>query len=183
MKTLRKTGNKNIAILHCVSLYPTPFKLVNLNNIVGLIEEFQDIPVGFSDHTIGPEAATAAVALGATIIEKHFTLDKNKIGMDNQMSSEPSEIEQMIRYCKNIHQSLGKKRRVISKEEAKQKLIMRRSIIVKNGIKKGQKIKKEDLIFKRPGTGIPVDNLKNILGKRINKNLKAETIIKYKDIS
>ena len=183
VKTLKKTGNKNLAILHCVSIYPTPHKLANLNNIRGLIDEFPNIPIGFSDHTIGPEAAAAAIALGASIIEKHFTLDKSKIGMDNQMSSEPNEIKQMITYSKNVYLSLGKTKRIVSKEELKQRLIMRRSLIAKKNLKKKQKIKKEDLILKRPGTGIPVNNLKKIIGKKINKNLKAETIIKYKDIS
>ena len=180
---LKKSGNKNFCILHCVSIYPTPIKNVNLKNISGLIEEFPEIPVGFSDHTIGPEFAAASIALGASVIEKHFTLDKTKIGMDNQMSSEPDEFKKLIIYCKNIYESLGQKKRKVSKKELNQRLIMRRSLIVKKDLKKDHKLSNKDLALKRPGTGIPADKLNKFVGKKINKNLNAESILKYKDIS
>ncbi len=183
VKILSKNSKKKFCLLHCVSLYPTPIKNLNLRNISGLIEEFPNIPIGFSDHTIGPEFAAASIALGASVIEKHFTLDKNKIGMDNQMSSEPDEFKNLVTYCKNIYYSLGQKKRRVSKIEFNQRLTMRRSLILKKDLKKGHKLTINDISLKRPGTGIAADKLKRIIGKKINKNLNAESILNYKDIS
>ena len=183
VKILKKAGNKNFCILHCVSLYPTPAQVVNLKNITGLIEEFPSIPIGFSDHTNGPEFSTASIALGASVIEKHFTLDKTKIGMDNQMSSEPNEFKKLVDYSKNVYISLGKKRRTISKTEFSQRQIMRRSIILKRNLRKGHILSIKDLTLKRPGHGIPADKLKKIIGKKIKKNLSAGSILNHKDIS
>ena len=97
VETIEKTGNKNICILHCISIYPPEMSTIRLNNILGLRENFPDYSIGFSDHSIGTEMASAAVALGACMIEKHFTLDKTKIGMDNQMASEPEEMALLVR--------------------------------------------------------------------------------------
>ncbi len=180
VKTLKRNGNKELYILHCVSVYPTPANLANLRNILGLKKLFPKIDIGFSDHTIGAEFAVAAVACGAKIIEKHFTLDNNQIGMDNNMAAEPLMIKRMINECNQVYLALGKLNRSLSEEEKKQKKIMRRSIFAANNIKKGQVIKKCDLAFKRPGSGIPLNKLSEILGKKVKKNISKDQMLDMK---
>ena len=102
VKTLEDAGNPNIILLHCISIYPAAPSTIHLNNIAGLREAFPGCPVGFSDHTLGIETACAATALGAAVIEKHFTLDKTKMGMDNNMATEPDEFARMIQCCRNV---------------------------------------------------------------------------------
>ena len=121
--------------------------------------------------------STAAVALGACMIEKHFTLDKSKIGMDNQMALEPEEMSQLVKNCHNVQQAMGMKDRIVLEEEFDQRKIMRRSIVSKYDLKEGDIIKKEDLDVKRPGTGIPPSKLNEIIGQRLIDNIEADVII------
>jgi N-acetylneuraminate synthase len=180
---ISRTGNYKICILHCVSLYPTPPNLLRLNNIIGLKNEFPNFPVGFSDHSLGIEMAPAAIALGACMIEKHFTLDKSKIGMDNQMAIEPDEMGKMIQNCKNVKQALGEYNRIISKEEIEQKIKMRRSVVAARSLKAGHVIGHEDLDVKRPGTGIPPEEILSIIGMKLIKDIDKDACIKKQDIA
>ena len=183
VKTIENTGNKNICILHCISIYPCETSTINLKNISGLIKEFPDYLIGYSDHSVGTEMASAAIALGACVIEKHFTLDSSRIGMDNQMASEPDEMAQMVQNCKNVQIALGSPNRTVLFDELEQRKNMRRSVIASKGLKAGSKISIADLDVKRPGTGIPPEEMKTLVGKTLNRDIEANTLIKKSDIS
>lgn len=174
---LHSSGVEQMAILHCVSIYPTILHSVNLNNILGLREKFGMHPIGFSDHTEGDAAAVAAVALGASVIEKHLTLDRSKVGMDNGMATEPSAFTQLVDKCRNIQIAMGSKERILMQEELDQRSNMRRSLVSTRDIKTGEIIQESDLYAKRPGTGIPPNRIELVLGKVATKDIEADTII------
>ena len=179
---IEEIGNRNIVILHCVSLYPTPVEMVNLNNIIGLREKFPNYPIGFSDHTMGDEAAVAAVVLGAAVIEKHVTLDSKKIGMDNQMAMEPMELKSLVNKCKTIYSAMGNKERLLQPEELQQRQKMRRSIVVTRDLKAGEIIKKEDLNAKRPGLGIEPCRMDELVGRVLKNDVESDTILLESDL-
>lgn len=182
VETISKYGNKRICILHCVSLYPTQKQEMNLQNILGLREIFGDFPIGFSDHSEGSPLAIAATALGAALIEKHFTLDKTKIGMDNQMAMETDELAHMIQGCRDVFESLGQKERQVSEAEISQRKIMRRSLVSSRDLAVGQVIQRDDIIFKRPGDGIQISDIDSVVGKTVIKNITSNYIIELSDI-
>ena len=177
VEVIKNAGNDNLCILHCISIYPPELSSIRLKNILGLRQEFADCTIGFSDHSIGVEVAVAAVAMGATLIEKHFTLDKSKIGMDNQMATEPEEMAQLVQSCRNVQIALGGTERIVSKEELEQRIKMRRSIIATRDLKAGTILCKEDLDAKRPGTGFPPDQIKDLLGKTLVADVEKDTLI------
>lgn len=179
---LKSSGCKNLCVLHCVSLYPVDYKDINLNNILYLKDKYRDIPIGFSDHSIGYEVPSAAIALGAVLIEKHFTLDKSKIGMDNQMATEPDEFKKMIEACKNVYESLGSKERVVLDAEKEQLKKMRRSIVTTKELKNGDKITLEDIDFKRPADGISPDKYQDIIGRELKVDKDRDSILYYEDL-
>ncbi|MCS5503262.1 N-acetylneuraminate synthase family protein [Lysinibacillus sp. A4] len=183
LKVIEDTGNNNLCLLHCVSIYPTEIKLTQLNNILGLREEFPQYTIGFSDHSLGIEMAVASVALGACLIEKHFTLNSKKIGMDNQMATEPAEFTQLIKLCNNVFEGLGTKERIVSQQELEQRNKMRRSIVASRDLKRGEVLKEEDLICKRPGEGLPPNELPNLIGKELKVDVKKEYNILLSDIN
>jgi len=174
-------GNENLTILHCVSIYPAEPEITHLNNLITLKNRFPSLQVGYSDHTIGFDVPVAAVALGATIIEKHFTLDSSLIGMDNQMAMEPAEFKKMITSCNISWASLGSFDRHVSKDELDQRINMRRSIVSKVDIKSGQTIKNEDIQFKRPGDGFPPTEVDKVVGRQSKVDISADTVI-YPDL-
>lgn len=178
---LKEVGVTQMVILHCVSIYPTILTSVNLNNILGLREKFPEYPIGFSDHTEGDAAAVAAVALGAGLIEKHLTLDKSKVGMDNGMATEPEEFGRMVQKCHSIQLAMGSKERVVIPEELEQRNNMRRSIIAAVDIPCGKIIDKSDLYAKRPGTGISPDRMEELIGKTAVRDIMADTLINEDD--
>lgn len=182
VNALESVGNKEIVLLHCVSIYPAKTESIHLNNIVGLRERFPDYPIGFSDHTLGDAAAVAATALGAALIEKHLTLDAKKIGMDNQMAMEPEALTHLVIKCKEVHQALGSKERVVSEAEYKQRENMRRSVVSARDLSAGSILQAEDLYVKRPGTGVPPDRLESLLGKKLNKDIEADMLILETDV-
>ena len=174
---LHSVGVEQMAILHCVSIYPTILHSVNLNNILGLREKFGMHPIGFSDHTEGDAAAVAAIALGASVIEKHLTLDRSKVGMDNGMATEPSAFTQLVDKCRNIQIAMGSKERILMQEELDQRSNMRRSLVSTRDIKTGEIIQESDLYAKRPGTGFPPNRIDLVVGKVATKDIEADTII------
>lgn len=176
-KVLRKSGVEQMVILHCVSIYPTILTNVNLNNIIGLRERFEKYPIGFSDHTEGDAAAVAAIALGAAVIEKHLTLDKSKVGMDNGMATEPPEFTELVNKCRNIQIALGTQEREILQQELDQRKNMRRSIVSTRDIKAGEIIKASDLYAKRPGTGIEPNKMELVIGRKAKTDIEMDTVI------
>ena len=181
VKTIEAEGNKQICLLHCISIYPPEFDTIHLNNILGLREAFPDCAIGFSDHSHGVEMAVAATTLGAALIEKHLTLDSKKIGMDNQMATEPEEMAQMVRCCLNTQIALGNKERVVRQAEQEQMEKMRRSIILTKDLESGHVLSIDDLDAKRPGTGIPADELDALVGKKLVKDVKADYLLERED--
>lgn len=177
-----RNGNRDLCILHCVSVYPAEPELINLNNMVCLKEKYRDFVVGYSDHTIGTEVACGAVALGAAVVEKHFTLDCSRMGMDNHMATEPKEMKELVQKCLNVYHAMGSKERILSEEEKSQLVKMRRSITAKMDIFKGTVIKDEMLDYKRPGNGISPDRAYCILGKTACKDIKQGHMIMESDI-
>tara|TARA_B110000971_G_C20025114_1_gene508370 strand:+ start:1497 stop:2543 length:1047 start_codon:yes stop_codon:yes gene_type:complete len=182
VKLLISNGQKNICILHCVSLYPLDHNIANLKNIIMLRKKFKNIPIGYSDHSIGNTLPISSIALGACVVEKHFTLDNKKIGIDNHMATEPNEMQKLTSECLIAYSSLGLEKRVLSKKEFNQRKKMRRSIFTREALIKNEKITLEKIILRRPGEGISADKMAKILGKKIKRNINKNTLLKISDI-
>lgn len=183
VETIENTGNKNLCLLHCISIYPPEISTIHLNNILGLRDEFPRYPIGFSDHSLGIEMDIAAVAIGASLIEKHFTLDNKKIGMDNQIAIEPDLMTQMINNCLNVHNALGNNKRVVLDSELEQRKKMRRSIVASHDLKTGSIIKLSDLDVKRPGTGMPPKMMNLLVGKSVVRDINSDEMINESDLT
>ena len=167
------TKKNNITILHANTEYPTPMEDVNLRAMVSIGEEL-DIKFGYSDHTLGIEVDIAAVAMGATCIEKHFTLDKNMEGPDHKASLEPDQLKEMVRAIRNIEIALGDGVKKPSQSEIQNLEIVRKSIVAKTIIKKGDVLNEKNITIKRPGGGISPMNWDNVIGTRATKNYKED---------
>jgi N,N'-diacetyllegionaminate synthase len=178
IQVLMNAGKKkeDIVILHCNTEYPTPMKDVNLKAMLSMKEDL-GVEIGYSDHTLGIEVPIAAVALGATIIEKHFTLDKTMEGPDHQASLDPVELSAMVAGIRNIEQALGDGVKKTSASEAKNIDIVRKSIVAGRDIKQGEILSEENLEVKRPGTGISPMEWDNVIGKIANKDYSEDEII------
>jgi N-acetylneuraminate synthase len=181
MQTLQENGAKEISLLHCISIYPPEYKDIHLNNMKTLEQTF-GVPIGFSDHSIGTAIPLAAIALGACIIEKHFTTDKQMEGWDHWISADPAELEVICREGKNIFESLGSASRIVSEAELAKRGKFRRRAVVTRAMKKGEVIKIEDLDFKRPGTGIHPNEYMYVVGRKVNKDLEAEAELEWGDL-
>ncbi|ELH6016770.1 N-acetylneuraminate synthase [Campylobacter upsaliensis] len=173
---LRKNGTRNITLLHCNTEYPTPFEDVNLNALKTLKEAFK-LEVGYSDHTEGIVASLGAVALGAVVIEKHFTLDKTMEGPDHRASLEFEELRALCKGIRELEKALGSGIKKASKSEAKNKIIARKSLVAKREIQKGEKFSEQNLTTKRPGSGISAMRYEEYLGKRALKTYKKDELI------
>jgi N-acetylneuraminate synthase len=176
-----QAGHSKLCLLHCVSLYPCSLEDCNLNNISMFRDRFPAIKIGYSDHTKGPEAAVAAVALGAQVIEKHFTLDSSQIGMDNQMATEPDDFARMITYCRNAASAAGKWERELSDREVAQRLQMRRSAVAIKDLQAGEKLALNDIVFKRPGNGLAPDQIDPFLGRALKRDVEQGEVISLED--
>jgi len=181
IKTIENEQNNQIAILHCVATYPPEDKNLNLRNITTLMTNYPDYPIGYSDHSIGTAIPLASVALGACIIEKHFTLDKNMEGWDHKVSATKNELKEIVDGSKRISMALGSSR-ILSTESQERKNEFRRSIVLTKNILKNHRIKIEDVTFKRPGTGFSPENLEFIVGRAVNKDLKYDHILTIDDL-
>ena len=173
---LKKEGTSEISLLHCTTEYPAPFKDINLNVIRSMKKEFH-LPVGYSDHTAGIEASIAAVALGAEIIEKHFTLDKNMKGPDHKASIEPSELKELVKSIRNIQIALGDGIKKVSESEEKNINIARKSIVAKSKIRKGDIYSVDNITTKRPGNGISPMRWHEILGMKALRDYEEDELI------
>lgn len=179
---LKSTGNQNIKIMQCTTDYPTAVEDVNLRAMVTMREAFK-VPAGLSDHTVGNEAAIAAVALGAEFIEKHITLDTEMEGPDHKASMGPVEFKEYVTAIRNTEKLLGDG---IKRPTAREVLIMkdvRRSIVAKETLKKGTVIEKNMLAYKRPGNGIRPELAEVIVGRTLNKDINTDQLIMWEDLS
>ena len=170
------TPKTTITVLHCTTEYPTPMPEVNLRAMISIRDKFE-VKVGFSDHTLGIEVAIAAVAMGATLIEKHFTLDRNLLGPDHKASLEPSELKSMVTAIRNIEVALGDGIKRPTPSEAKNIPIVRKSIVASKSIQLGEVFTTKNLTTKRPGTGISPMRFDEVLGKRARRNFAEDDLI------
>ncbi len=170
------TNKNDITILHCNTEYPTPFEDVNLY-AMNTIQNAFNVKVGYSDHTLGIEVSIAAVALGAEIIEKHFTLDRDMQGPDHKASLEPDELSEMVKCIRNIEKSLGNGIKKCSISEKKNKAIVRKSVVANENIKKGDIFTEKNLTTKRPETGISPMRWDEIIGKNSQKDYLKDDLI------
>jgi N,N'-diacetyllegionaminate synthase len=185
MSTLKEVGEalnilvesgmkkENISVLHANTMYPTPMEDVNLNVLQTIRREF-DVAVGYSDHTLGIEVDIAAVAIGSTIIEKHLTLDKSMNGPDHKASLEPKELKAMVAAIRNIEKAMGSSVKIVTPSEKINKNIVRKSIVAKCIIKKGDRFSENNLTVKRPGTGISPMNWDKVIGTVAKNNYKLD---------
>ncbi|HVP13533.1 MAG TPA: N-acetylneuraminate synthase family protein [Phycisphaerae bacterium] len=178
---IRSEGNDDIVLLHCVSLYPPNAETVNLRNIRMLSDVF-GLPAGFSDHTIGVGCPLAAVALSACVVEKHFTLDKKMPGWDHAVSADPTEMATIIREGREIWKALGRYERTLTKEEVEKRNVFRRSLVTKRSMKAGEVITREDLDCKRPGWGIPPNELEYVVGRKLSEDVAAEQVLRWSQL-
>ena len=179
VKVLTDNGvsKDKITILHCNTEYPTPMEDVNLKAMLHIQREL-GLPIGYSDHTLGIEVPIAAVALGATVIEKHFTLDKTLPGPDHKASLEPNELKAMVSAIRNIEKAIGGSGlKEVSKSEEKNKPIARKSIVASTDIKKGDTFTPENLTVKRPGTGISPMQWDEVIGKEAKRDFQEDELI------
>ena len=179
VKVLTDNGvsKDKITVLHCNTEYPTPMEDVNLKAMLHIHREL-GVPVGYSDHTLGIEVPIAAVALGAMVIEKHFTLDKTLPGPDHKASLEPEELKTMVIAIRNIEKAVGGSGiKEVSTSEAKNKPIVRKSIVAAKKIVKGESFTVENLTVKRPGTGISPMQWDEVIGKTAKKDFEEDDLI------
>jgi len=178
LNILKQSGTlkDEITVLHCNTEYPTPMKDVNLKAMLTIRDEL-GVKVGYSDHTLGIEIPIAAVALGATVIEKHFTLDRTLPGPDHAASLEPNELKAMVVAIRNIEQAMGDGVKKPSNSETKNIPIARKSIVVKKTIKKGELFTEDNLTVKRPGAGISPMEWDDIIGKSANREYEMDELI------
>lgn len=175
-RVLKKNGGKDITLLHCNTQYPTPISDVNLLAMVTMQKEL-GLPVGYSDHTLGTEVALAAVALGACVIEKHFTLDKTMEGPDHKASLAPQELKKLVEEIRKIELALGDKEKQISPSERENIIIVRKSIVAAQYIKKNELFTEKNLTVKRPGTGISPMRWDEVVGKIANRDYAVDEMI------
>lgn len=181
INVMRATGNEKLILLHCNFNYPARLEEVNLRAMKTLETAFQ-IPVGYSDHTMGIEVPIAAVVLGARVIEKHFTLDRGLPGPDHKASLEPKELKEMVEKIRNVERALGSFRKFPTKSEAKNRKISRRSIVAATDISRGTVIGPGMICVKRPGTGIAPKYLKKVIGQRATQDIKEDELINWNKI-
>lgn len=185
VEVLLKNGltKDDITVLHCNTEYPTPMKDVNLKAMNTIAVEL-GVQVGYSDHTLGIEVPIAAVALGAKVIEKHFTLDRDLPGPDHRASLEPNELKEMVRAIRNIEQAIsGSGKKEPSPSELKNKEVARKSIHTTRAIEAGEIIKEEDIISLRPGNGISPMDWNNVIGKKTNRAYSATEVLTWSSLT
>jgi N,N'-diacetyllegionaminate synthase len=181
LDTIYKEGNRGVIVLHCISVYPPKPSDINLRAMDTIKRSF-DVIVGYSDHTIGINIPLAAVARGAKVIEKHFTLDRTMPGPDQKVSTEPQEFKEMVEKSRMIERALGSGIKKPSPDEEETKKSFRRSIIAREKILKGEKINKDQIEFKRPGTGLPPKMADFVIGRTAKKDINKDQIIAENDI-
>lgn len=181
VKVLRDNGADDITVLHCTTEYPAPYEDVNLKAMETLKNEL-NLKVGYSDHTKGIEIPVAAVAMGACVIEKHFTLDRNLPGPDHLASIEPDELQMMVKAIRNVEKAIGDGVKKVSDSESKNKDIARKSIIAKTSIKKGDIFNEDNITTKRPGSGINPMRWFDLIGKVAKHDYEEDYLIELDEL-
>ncbi len=179
IETIENAGNNKIVILHCVSIYPPEDDEINLCNI-DTLSGMYEYPVGFSDHTLGTAIPIAAIAKGACMIEKHFTLDQTMEGWDHKISTTPDELREIVNGARKVHLALGTKR-VYQEENQERILAFRRSIVAARDIAAGEIFDEKMLDYKRPGTGLAPGEIVNLIGKKARRDIEYDRIITFED--
>lgn len=178
VKCINKAGNENLVLLHCVSSYPADPADANLRAMGTMAAAF-GVPVGYSDHTLGIEVSLAAVALGACVIEKHFTLDRKLPGPDHQVSLIPAELRALVEGIRRVETALGHGRKEPSGNELEVAAVARKSLVAALDIPLGGILTKELIAVKRPGTGLPPSMLPQLLGRKVNRDIPAGTVLSW----
>ena len=176
VNAIKQAANVPVVLLHCVSLYPSPAKGTNLRAMQAMRERFR-VPVGYSDHTQGIDVALAAVALGASMLEKHFTTSRSLPGPDHAASLEPNELEHLVKAIREVESALGDGVKKPLPEEAETAAVARKSVVAKKAIAAGAVIAKDMLAVMRPGTGLPPAKLEWIVGRKARKPIPGGTVI------
>lgn len=166
----------NFSFLHCVSIYPPRNEIVNLN-FMNTLQKIYDCEIGYSDHTLGYSVSLAAIAKGAKIIEKHFTLDKNMEGWDHKVSADPKDLEIICKEGQNIFECLGSHYKVVSQDELEKRGKFRKSATTARNLKEGDIITEDDIVYKRPGTGITPAEAKWLIGRRVKCDITEDTTL------
>ena len=179
--TVRAEGNEEVVLLHCVSIYPAAPSTIHLRNLETLRDAF-DVPVGFSDHTLGTAIPLAAIALGACMIEKHFTLDKEMEGWDHAISSDPAELRAIVEDGRAIHEALGSTRRMVSEAEIVKRRQFRRSLVTRAALPAGHILTEADLDAKRPGTGIGPEEVRYVVGRPLTADLVEDQVLRWEHL-
>ncbi|WP_461208452.1 N-acetylneuraminate synthase family protein [Desulfocurvus sp. DL9XJH121] len=178
---LREAGSGPVCVLHCIAVYPPRYADINLLNIP-MFQDVFDVPVGFSDHSRGTAIPLASVAVGACVVEKHFTLDKDMKGWDHWVSADPADMAEIVREGRNIALALGGRRRVLCADEQAKKLAFRRSAVAARPLTKGAVLAMDDLDFKRPGTGIGPDEAAYLVGRTLARDLAEDEEMQWNDL-
>lgn len=176
LKVLKDNGTADITLLHCTTDYPAPLESVNLKAMLTLKEKF-GCPVGYSDHTKGIEVSVAAVAMGAEVIEKHFTLDRNMPGPDHKASLEPDELKELVNAIRNVEKALGDGNKKPTESELQNRNVARKSIVALKPIKKGELLSEDNLTTKRPGNGISPMHWNEIIGTHAKRDYEEDELI------
>lgn len=170
------TDRSNLTLMHCTSAYPAPINELNLSAISSM-KKFFNMPIGYSDHSKGIEASIAAVALGATVIEKHFTLNNNFPGPDHRASLEPYELTALVKAVRNVNSAMGSGIKGITDSEKENIDVVRKSVVARNSIKKGETLTEENLTTKRPGTGLSPTLWDELIGSKATQNYHENDLI------
>lgn len=181
VESIRKAGTAPLALLHCLSMYPAPCAEYNLRAMAAMEATF-DVPIGLSDHTLGWEITLAAVALGATIIEKHFTLDRDLPGPDHRASLEPGELAEMIAQLRRVESALGDGIKRPMPSEMNTRAVARKSLVAVHPLPSGHVITLEDLAIKRPGEGISPARLRELPGRKLARGVQEDEALKWEDL-
>ncbi len=181
VRTVEKTGNKDLVLMQCITNYPSKIESANVNVLRTYQSAFGCL-TGYSDHSPGHVVALASVVLGGRVIEKHFTLDKNDKGPDHPHSMEPDEFQFMVDSIRELERAMGSARKEVVEEEGETVFVQRRSLYAKRDLKKGQVLVDEDIDVLRPALGIPPKFKSTILGKTVNKDISARDPIYWQDL-
>lgn len=183
VSAILEEGNSKIILLHAVTSYPTHPENVNLLAMQSMMKEFPGIDIGYSDHTVGTTACICAAAMGARVIEKHFTYDKNAEGPDHMLSADPREMKEIVDRIREFEKMKGNGIKRPADSEKTTRINNRKSIVVSKGVREGERITIEHLAVKRPGYGIAPKYFDQIVGRKANKDLESEDVLRWEDIS
>lgn len=182
LHAILEAGNDKVSLLHCVTEYPSPYDQVNLRAMHTMRAAF-GVPVGYSDHTPGIEMPIAAVALGAEIIEKHFTLDRTLPGPDHAASLEPEELGAMVQSIRHVERALGHGRKVPARCELENLAVARKSLVARTSLRAGEVLSRGKITVKRPGDGIPPYDLEKVIGRKLRRAVRVDEVLRWEDIA